>query len=375
MKYYLIAGERSGDLHGASLIKALQAKDRDAQVRCMGGELMQNAGAFKAFDYSEVSFMGFLEVFLNLHKIFKFLRLVKRDVLDFAPDVMILIDYPGFNLRMARFGHEKGFRVFYYISPKIWAWNQSRAKKIKSWVDRMFVILPFEKEFYRKFDYEVDYVGNPLVEAVRNFEPDPSFREKNELGELPLIAILPGSRRQEVAKNLSILLSITGNFPGYQFVVAGVDNLAQEHYQGAKAHSVPVVIEQTYNLLSQSRAALVVSGTATLEAVLFQIPQVVCYKTSWVSYWIAKSLIKVNFISLVNLIAGRELVRELIQSDLTPEKLKDELQQAISGPRREDQLKTYRLIKKQLGTGISSEISAELIVNDLRESTKRPEVS
>ncbi len=375
MKYYLIAGERSGDLHGASLITALKTEDPEAEIRCMGGELMQNAGAEKAFDYSDVSYMGFLEVFINLPTIINFLRLVKSDVRDFNPNVIILIDYPGFNLKMARFGHELGIRVFYYISPKIWAWNQSRARKIKAWVDKMFVILPFEQDFYRKFGYEVNYVGNPLVQTVRDFEPDPIFLEKNELGDQPLIAILPGSRRQEVTKNLPILLSIAENFPTHQLVVAGVENLPIENYHAAEARSVPVVIEQTYDLLFHSAAALVVSGTATLEAALFQIPQVVCYKTSWITYWIGKALIKVDFISLVNLIAGRELVRELIQSELNTNALNQELQKVIGGPGREEQLESFNVIKQQLGSGDSPAIAARLMVQDLLSPVKRPAAS
>jgi len=375
MKYYLIAGERSGDMHGASLIKALKGLDSGAEVRCMGGELMQNAGAFKALDYSDVSYMGFLEPFINLPKIIRFLNLAKKDVYDFDPDALILIDYPGFNLKMAKSAHKKGIRTFYYISPKIWAWNQSRAKKIKSRVDRMFVILPFEREFYQKFHYEVDYVGNPLFETVSTFEPDPSFRDKIPGKDAPLIAILPGSRRQEVVQNLPVLLRITKDFPDYQFVVAGVHNLDKECYHAAKEESVPVVIDETYNLLSQSQAALVVSGTATLEAALFRVPQVVCYKTSWVTYWIGRALIRVNFISLVNLIAGRELVRELIQSELTIDNLRGELKQVLAGPKREDQLKGYQLIKNQLGQGNSSEIAARLMIEDLQDLAKRPEVS
>jgi len=366
MKYYLIAGERSGDLHGANLMKGIQANDPDAQFRGWGGDMMQKEGMDLVTHYKDTAFMGFLEVALNIRKIAGFLKKCKKDILAYRPDVIILIDYPGFNLRIAAFGKDNGIRTFYYISPKVWAWNQKRAWKIKKNVDRMFVIFPFEIDFYKKFDFKVDYVGNPLMDAIDAFEPDPDFKNKNSLDDnLPVIALLPGSRRQEIINMLDLMLTVQPHFPGYHFVIAGVKNLPESLYEKYRAiRNVSVVYESTYDLLAVSEAALVTSGTATLETALLNIPEVVCYKTSGFSYAIAKKLIRVPFISLVNLIMEKEVVRELIQDDLNKEQLVDELRAILTnGSKREMQLKDYSLLHKLVGGKGASERAGALMVN------------
>ncbi|MEM1136729.1 MAG: lipid-A-disaccharide synthase, partial [Bacteroidota bacterium] len=281
MKYYLIAGEKSGDLHAANLIKHLKKYDNQAVFRGWGGEEMEAAGLDLVKHYKETAFMGFLEVFLNLHKISGFIKLCKKDIAAWQPDVVILVDYAGFNLRIARFAKGAGFTVYYYISPKLWAWGQKRALKIKKYVDRLFAIMYFEKEFYKKFDYNnVDYVGNPVLDAVSNFKPDKNFLEKNQLIQKPIIAILPGSRKQEVTNILHKTLALQKRFPTYQFVIAGVSQLPEAVYQSAKEKNISVIFDQTYNLLSYAEAAIVTSGTATLETAMFYVPQVVVYQTS-----------------------------------------------------------------------------------------------
>jgi lipid-A-disaccharide synthase len=370
MKYYIIAGERSGDLHGANLIKALKNEDPAAHIRCWGGDAMQAAGGELVVHYRELAFMGFLEVVQNLLTIRKFLRQCEKDLLAYRPDVLVLIDYAGFNMRMAAFAKKHGIKVNYYISPKLWAWNQGRARKVKAHVDRMFVILPFEKEFYRKFDYQAEYVGNPLLDAVRDFKPDPQFRQKYQLDERPIIAVLPGSRKQEVTYMLNTMLEVAGAFPDQQFAVAAVNNLPDSLYAEARnASNVRVIEGKTYDILHQARAALVTSGTATLETALFEVPQLVCYKTSFISYQIAKSLIRVPFISLVNLIAEEEVVPELIQADFNTTKLKDGLKELLSeGEERRAQLAAYKSIKRVLGNERPSEKVARLIVSRLKDA-------
>ncbi|MBK6265364.1 lipid-A-disaccharide synthase [Marivirga sp. S37H4] len=361
MKYYIIAGERSGDLHGGNLIKALKNADPEAEVRCWGGEAMQKAGADLVVHYKEMAFMGFWEVFTHLNTIQKRIKFCKKDILDYNPDALILIDYAGFNMRMAKFAHQNNIPTHYYISPKIWAWNQNRAFKIKKSVDYMYVILPFEKEFYRKFDYEVDYVGNPLLDAIKAFEPDQNFVAKQI--EKPIIAILPGSRKQEVLHMLAKLKAIVPHFPDYHFIVAGVSNLEATLYETVmNLENVSLVYDQAYDVLNCATAALVTSGTATLETALFEVPQVVCYKTSGVSYAIAKRLIKVDYISLVNLILNKEAVRELIQQEFTVEKLKKELHAILPGqPKREQVIQDYKQLKEILGDMETSQTSASLI--------------
>ena len=363
MKYYLIAGERSGDLHGANLIKALKQQDPEAVIRCWGGDAMQRAGGELVVHYRDTAFMGFWEVFVNLRTIRRFLRQCQEDVLVFRPDALILIDYAGFNLRIARFAKQQGLRTFYYISPKVWAWNQSRAKKIKAVVDHMFVILPFEKAFYEQYDYAVDYVGNPLLDAIRDFEPNPDFKQAHELDERPVVALLPGSREQEVKNMLEVMLDVVPRFPECQFVVAAVDNIPFSLYQAIESHpAVKVMVNQTYDLLSHAEAAVVTSGTATLETALFEVPQLVVYQTSWVSYKIARSLIKVPYISLVNLIAEKEVVPELIQQDFSEEVIVEKLRLLTAeSEMRKQQLADYRELKEKLGDMNTSETVARLI--------------
>ncbi len=361
MKYYIIAGERSGDLHGGNLIKALIKKDPEAEIRCWGGEAMQNAGGELVVHYKEMAFMGFWEVFTNLSTIQKRIKFCKKDLLKYKPDALILIDYAGFNMRMAKFAHQNGIATHYYISPKIWAWNQNRAYKIKKSVDHMYVILPFEKDFYRKFGYEVDYVGNPLLDAIKDFKPASNFFG-SEI-EKPFIAILPGSRKQEVLHMLGNLKAIIPHFPAYHFVVAGVSNLDAQLYETVTdSENVSLVYDQAYEVLSNATAALVTSGTATLETALFEVPQVVCYKTSGVSYAIAKKVIKVDYISLVNLILNKEAVRELIQDEFTVENLQKELEAILPGePKREQVLQDYKQLKEIMGDMETSQTSAALI--------------
>lgn len=369
MNYYLIAGERSGDLHGANLIRSIRQHDPDAQCRAYGGEQMETAGATLVRHYREMAFMGFLEVVKNLGTIRRIMRECQADLLVHRPDVLILIDYAGFNLRMARFAKQHGIRVFYYISPKVWAWNQRRALKIKANVDKLFTILPFETEFFAKYDYNVEYVGNPLLDALADFHPNPSFRATVGLDERPIVALLPGSRHQEIMSILPIMLTATRQFPAYQFVVGTVSNLPDSLYDGFLAGygHVQRVSDSAYDLLHVSTAALVTSGTATLETALLNIPQVVCYKTTGISYAIAKRLISVPFISLVNLIATREVVKELIQNDLTTALVAAELRAILpGGQRRDDQLAGYAEVQKKMGAPGASERAGRLVVEILR---------
>ncbi|MEO0526029.1 MAG: lipid-A-disaccharide synthase, partial [Bacteroidota bacterium] len=334
MKYYIIAGEASGDLHGSNLIKALKVKDTDAMIRCWGGELMQKAGGHLVKHYKEMAFMGFLEVLKNIRTIFKNIAYCKQDIESFDPDIIICIDYSGFNLRIAKWAKVNGFRTHYYISPQIWASREGRIHKIKRDVDAMYVILPFEKDFYeKKHNYPVHFVGHPLIDVIfdRPQIDEASFRVENHLDiQKPIIALLPGSRRQEVHKTLSVMLSVTHSFPKYQFVIAGAPSLEKDFYGPFLKHTnVGFIENRTYDLLSISYAALVTSGTATLETALFKIPQVVCYKGNWISYQIAKRIITLEYISLVNLIMDKEVVKELIQGDLNTENLRSELSKIL----------------------------------------------
>lgn len=371
MKYYIIAGEASGDLHGSNLIKQLKLKDPNAEFRCWGGDLMQAEGAKLIKHYRELAFMGFIEVVMNLRTILSNIKLCKKDIEDYQPDAVVLIDYPGFNLRIAEFVKELGVKVFYYISPQIWAWKQNRVHKIKKVVDRMFVILPFEKEFYKKFDMEVDFVGHPLIDAIEaERKVQPTFEEftlANKLLNKPIIAMLPGSRKQEISTMLPIMLSVINDFPDYQFVVAGAPSQDSALYEPfLKAGNTNVIFGKTYDILQQSEAALVTSGTATLETALFKVPEVVCYKGSAISYAIAKQLVKVKYISLVNLIMDREVVKELIQGELNTLMLKEELTKVLKGgEKRATLVANYdELIQKLGGTG-ASEKTAQLIVDNL----------
>ncbi len=367
MKYYLIAGERSGDLHGSHLIKEIMLNDPNAQIRCWGGDLMEQAGGQLVVHYRNLSFMGIWEVFKNLLTIKRYLDQCKRDLIEYHPDAVVLIDYPGFNLKIAEFAHQKRLRVFYFISPKLWAWNQKRAVKVKKFVDQMYSILPFERQFYQQFQYQVHYVGNPLVHAINEFSTSGDFLDRFGNSSKPVIAILPGSRAQEIKHMLSLMLQLIPEFPQYHFVVAAVDNVPHELYQQAKAMpDVEVVTNQAYELLSVAKVAVVTSGTASLETALFNIPQVVCYQTSWLTYWTGRILIKVPYLSLVNLIAEDQVVPELIQSEYNKANLTWHLTQLLSdGPERHHQLAGYRKVKMLLGNKNAPQETARLIVADL----------
>tara|TARA_R110002020_G_scaffold373464_2_gene584941 strand:- start:73636 stop:74760 length:1125 start_codon:yes stop_codon:yes gene_type:complete len=367
MKYYIIAGEASGDLHGSNLIKALKKQDSDADIRCWGGDLMKASGGDLVKHYKEMAFMGFLEVISNINQIFKNIAFCKEDISDFNPDVIVFIDYSGFNLRIASWAKKNKFRTNYYISPQIWASREGRIHKIKNDIDAMHVILPFEKEFYeKKHHYPVNFVGHPLIDAIGDIPrtSDKKFREENNLDlQKPIIALLPGSRKQEVQKMLTLMLSVTKSFPKFQFVIAGAPSLDLEFYQPfLKSSQVSLISNKTYDLLSLSYAALVTSGTATLETALFKIPQVVCYRANWISYQIAKRIITLKFISLVNLIMDKEVVKELIQGDLNTKNLTKELDKILNGPERKKQFEAYYELEKKLGGKGASEKAASLII-------------
>jgi lipid-A-disaccharide synthase len=373
MNYYIIAGEASGDLHASNLMKELKVLDKSADFRCWGGDLMKEQGAHLVKHYRDLAFMGFTEVLMNLKTILRNIDLCKKDILDHRPDVLILVDYPGFNLRIAEFAKSEKIKVFYYISPQVWAWKQSRVHKIKRVVDKMFVILPFEKKFYEQFDYAVDFVGHPLLDAVA------VYRSKKEqlpiTMDKPVIALLPGSRKQEINSMLPLMLCMQKYYPGHQFVIAGAPaqqkNIYQVHIdqakqQGAGTNDVKIVYNQTYQLLQQSEAALVTSGTATLETALFGVPEVVCYKGGAVSFAIAKKLVKVKYISLVNLIMDREIVKELIQSELNESNLKRELDKLLTANSRKMMLSDYEELKMRLGGAGASQKTAQLMITYLQ---------
>ncbi|MGM0944556.1 MAG: lipid-A-disaccharide synthase [Bacteroidota bacterium] len=365
-RFYIISGERSGDLHASNLVLALKEQNPSLEFRGMGGSYSQKAGVDLAVDYSEVALMGFLEVVLGFRKVLKYLNLVKKDLVRYQPDALILVDYGGFNMKIAQFAKANHIPVHYYIPPKVWAWNQKRALKLKAFTDYIYSILPFESDFFRGFDIEVNYVGNPLLDEIRKFEPHEFFFQKNELSYSPIIALLPGSRKQEIEAMLSKLIALVPRFPNAQFVIAGVDSLDQKLYSPAQKAGIKVVFNQTYDLLSHAIAAVVTSGTATLETALFRVPQVVVYETSTISYQIAKGLIKVPFISLVNLIADQMVVKELIQNDFSIENLESELVKMVSDMVYKGQmLQGYDLVKERIGTQSASKTAAELILNSL----------
>ena len=362
MKYYIIAGEASGDLHGSNLIKELQQLDDNAAVRCWGGDKMEAVGATLVKHYSELAFMGFIEVVKNLRTIFRNLAFCKQDILAYQPDVIILIDYPGFNLRIAEWAKQLGIKVIYYISPQVWAWKESRVKAIKRHVDKMLVILPFEKSFYKKWNYQVEYVGHPLVEVINNFvQGEPLFKNKK------VIAMLPGSRKQEILIKLPIMLQASQHFQDYHFVVAKAPGVEENFYNELLAPytNVSSVVNQTYQLLSEAKAALVTSGTATLETALFNVPEVICYKGSSISYQIAKRLIKIKYICLVNLIMDKEVVKELIQDELTAANIVKELTELLSNTARQKQLQDdYAALKNLLSSGGNASANAAKSIVD-----------
>lgn len=366
MRYYIIAGEASGDLHASNLIKEIKKLDKDAFFRCWGGAMMKAQGAEVVKDYKDLAFMGFAEVLLNIRTIMSNLRFCKEDILSFKPDALILVDYPGFNLRIAEFASKAGLKVFYYISPQVWAWKKSRVHKIKKFVHRMMVILPFEKEFYARYNMHVDFVGHPLLDVIsNNGEGDKQqFVREHGLDDRPIIAVLPGSREQEIIKILPVMSSVFDDFNNYQFVIAGVENIPPEFYRRyCKDKNVNIVYHQTRILVSVSYAAIVKSGTSTLETALAGIPQVVCYKGSAISFFLAKRLVDVKFISLVNLIMDKEVVKELIQGDLNKKNLIDELNKILDNRTRTSQLMEYSLLREKLGGAGASAKAAAIIVS------------
>jgi lipid-A-disaccharide synthase len=370
MKYYIIAGEASGDLHGSNLMKALYREDQHADIRFWGGDLMLEAGGTLVKHYRELAFMGFIEVIFNLKTILSNIKVCKKDISNFQPDVIIFIDYPGFNMRIAKWAKEKGIKTHYYISPQIWAWKENRIKDIKRDVDKMYVILPFEKDFYEvKHDFPVAFVGHPLIDAIHK-QADinaADFRINNQLGEKPIIALLPGSRKQEITKMLSIMLTVVDNFPDYQFVIAGAPSQEYSFYETfITSSNIKFISNKTYDLLKIASAALVTSGTATLETALFKVPEVVCYKGSWASYQIAKRIITLKYISLVNLIMDEEVVTELIQEDFNTKNIKKELDKLLEANHRKHLLEKYDILEKKLGGIGASEKTAKLIVADLQ---------
>ena len=370
MKYYIIAGEASGDLHGSNLIKELKKLDPSTSVRCWGGDLMAAAGGDLVRHYKDLAFMGFAEVLMNLRTIFRNLDFCKQDILQYRPDALILIDYPGFNMRIAKWAHAQGLRVIYYISPQVWAWKEGRVRQIRETVDKMLVILPFETAFYQKWNFNVEYVGHPLVEVIDRFRADhpslPSAAAPSPFSK-PVIALLPGSRKQEILKKLPVMLEVSRFFPDLQFVVAQAPGQESAFYDSLLAPypNVSSVSNQTYALLLQSQAACVTSGTATLETALFGVPEIVCYKGSTISYQIARRLIRVKYISLVNLIMDKLVVKELIQDDLTPENLRRELDDLLHNDNRRRQLnEDYQALKELLSK--SGHASANAAASILR---------
>ncbi len=375
MKYYIIAGEASGDLHGSNLIKAIHVEDPEAMIHCWGGDLMASAGANLIKHYRDLAFMGFVEVLKNIRTILANMRFCKEDILQFQPDALILVDYPGFNLRIAKWAAQQNIPVYYYISPQLWAWHSSRIKVIQQSVRKMYVILPFEQAFYQKYQYPVTWVGHPLLDVTDAYQPDPHFRENNQLDQRPIIALLPGSRKQEIQRLLDVMLSTVPHFPEYQFVIAGAPAMPDSFYRQIMSalpdYNVKLLSNQTYALLAHASAALVTSGTATLETALFGVPQIVCYKGSNLSYQIAKRLVDIKYISLVNLIADAPIVTELIQHDCNPTRLLSEMNQLLQ-PDNTLQIKNaYAELRKILGQNGAAQRTAQAIVSDLKAPVKK----
>jgi lipid-A-disaccharide synthase len=366
-KFYIIAGEASGDLHGSNLIKALKTCATDVEFRHWGGDEMQKVAGRPVKHIKDLAFMGFLEVLMNLRTILGNISFCKEDILNFQPDALILIDYPGFNMRIAKWAKAKGIRVVYYISPQIWAWKQNRGHTLKKTVDQMLVILPFEKEFYKRFDMDVTYVGHPLLDAIENFRNEntmDTFKATYDLDERPILAILPGSRKQEISKKLPIMLEAAQSFTDYQIIIAGAPSQEKAFYTQfiGKNSSIQLISGATYEILSIANLAMVTSGTATLETALFRVPQVVCYKGSVFSYIIAKKLVKIDYISLVNLIMDKKVVTELIQQDCNAKNIVSELQKLENDqPDRESMLQQYAILVEKLGDGGASERAANSI--------------
>jgi lipid-A-disaccharide synthase len=371
LKYYIIAGEASGDLHGSNLIKELKKNNPKASFRCWGGDLMKHQCNDLVMHYEEFSYMGFLEVIINMNKILNYISICKKDIENYKPDLIIYIDYPGFNMRIAKWAKSKNFTNHFYISPKVWVWKEKRVKLIKKVIDKMYVILPFEEQFYRnKHDYKVDFVGHPLLDAIENEETfdKKDFITKHNLSSKPVIALLPGSRNQEINKLLPVMLETVSNLKGHQIIIAGAPSKSIEYYNkiiqsnDCKNDLIKVICNETYNILRISTAAIVTSGTATLETALFKVPQVVCYKTSWLSYIIGRLLIgDLKYISLVNIILDKQVVTELIQGYCNRENLVIELQKILNQKNTSSMLTNYNILHKKLGGKGASKKTANLI--------------
>ena len=370
MKFYIIAGEASGDLHGSNLMKEIYIANKTADIRFWGGDLMQQTGGQLVKHYSELAFMGFIEVVANIKTIFKNIAFCKNDILKFNPDVVIFIDYPGFNMRIAKWAKAKNFKTHYYISPQIWAWKENRIKDIKRDFDKLYVILPFEKDFYEsKHHFSVEFVGHPLIDAINNRKKKilADFLKENQLDDKPIIALLPGSRKQEIIKMLTIMLSVTDDFEKHQFVIAGAPGQEYSFYkQFLTNKNIKFINNKTYDLLSHAHAALVTSGTATLETALFKVPEVVCYKSSWGSYQIAKRVVTLKYISLVNLIMDQEVVTELIQDQCNRKSITTELNKLLQADYRIALIKKYDLLEKKLGGIGASRKTANMIIKNVK---------
>ncbi len=367
-KIFIIAGEPSGDLHGANLVKALFSQNADLTIKGWGGELMQEQGVEVLMHYKKLAFMGFAEVIANLRTILKNFEICKSQIKDFKPDAVVFIDYPGFNLRMAKFVKKLGIKTFYYISPQIWAWKQNRVYTIKKYVDEVYSIMPFEKDFYKKFDVDINFVGHPLIDAINNLSHSDELPEITS--DKPILAILPGSRKQEISKMLPVMLKSAKKFDSHQIVIAGAPSIEKEFYLKYLNNFIdyPLIFGKTYSILYKAHTAMVTSGTATLETALFNIPQVVCYKGGAISIAIARMLIKVKYISLVNLIMDKEVVKELIQDEMNEKMLTSEIQKIISGEGRTQMLNQYKVLIEKLGGGGASEITASLMLKTLATS-------
>lgn len=372
MKYYIIAGEPSGDLHASNFMKELKTLDAEADFCFLGGDLMEQVANRKpTIHIKQMAFMGFVDVAKNIGKIKRNFKIVKEDIEWYKPDVVIMVDYPGFNLRMAKWSKEKGFKVFFYISPTVWAWKENRVETIKKYVDKMFVILPFEEEFYKKHNYKVDFVGHPLLDAIEDRKKTmlskEEFISKNKLSNKPIVAVLPGSRKQEVDYMFDIMLSMMDNFKDYQFVIAGTDNLPNEVYNNARQKGIPVVFNQTYELMRYAVAGVIKSGTSSLESALFELPEVICYKGGSLSFFIAKQLVNVKYIGMPNLIMDKPIVKELIQNELTAKNISEELKLLLDDKDyRNRMINDYKEMKEKLGGVGASRRMAVQVYNALK---------
>jgi lipid-A-disaccharide synthase len=370
MRYYFIAGEASGDLHGSNCMREILKRDAEAHFGFTGGDLMQEVSGVKAdIHINQMAFMGFVDVIKNIRTINKNFKIVKNAILAFNPDVLVLVDYPGFNLRMAKWAHEQGIKVDYYISPTVWAWKEGRVETIKQYVNKLFVILPFEEAFYQKHHYKVYFIGHPLIDAIeqrrKSFKSKEAFFKDNGLSDKPIVAVLPGSRVQEIERMLDYMVEVVGHFNDYQFVFAGSNTISKEYYKTLEKKNISVVFNQTYELMAYARAGIIKSGTSTLESALFRLPQVVCYKGGSLSFAIGKRLVNVKYISLPNLIMDKPVVKELIQSDFTVENITAELRKLLNDETyRNTMIDAYNTLEKELGgIGASERIATHLVAD------------